>query len=96
MAVDQATGAVYVVYYDRREYDDNQTDVYLAYSNDGGASFREKKISESPFVASAIPFFDHTSLSAHNGIIVPVWTRTDNGKVSVWAAVITDGELMKK
>lgn len=96
MAVDQVTGSVYVVFYDRRAYDDNQTDVYLAYSNDGGASFREKKISETPFVATTIPFYDHTAISAHNGIIVPVWTRTDNGKVSVWTAIITDGELMKK
>lgn len=96
MAVDQTTGMVYIVYYDRRDYDDNQTDVYLAYSSDGGASFREKKISETPFVASVIPFYDHTAISAHNGVVVPVWTRTDNGKVSVWTAIITDAELTQK
>lgn len=96
MAIDQATGALYIVYYDRRAYADNQTDVFLAWSFDGGASFSEKMISESPFTPSPIPFFDHTSISAHNGIIVPVWTRVDDGKISVWTAILTDSELSRK
>ncbi len=96
MAIDQATGNIYIVYYDRRSYDDAQTDVYIASSFDGGNTFREKKVSEKPFVASALPYFDHTGLAAHNGIIVPVWTRIDDGKVSVMAAVIRDVDLLKK
>jgi hypothetical protein len=96
MAVDQATGAIYIVYYDRRGQEGALTDVYLAWSLDGGTSFNERIISEKPFEATAIPFYDHTAISAHNGTIVPVWTRTDEGKVSVWTAVITDGELLKK
>ncbi|MBL7851078.1 MAG: exo-alpha-sialidase [Cyclobacteriaceae bacterium] len=96
MAVDQATGMVYVLYYDRRAYADNQTDVYLAWSLDGGNSFSEKKISETPFTPTPIPFYDHTSISAHNGLIVPVWTRVDDGKISVWTAIITDAELTRK
>lgn len=96
MAVDQATGAIYIVYYDRRNHTDNQTDVYLAWSLDGGSSFNERIISEKPFEATAIPFFDHTAISAHNGTIVPVWTRTDEGVISVWAAVISDVELVRK
>ncbi|MEQ8425965.1 MAG: sialidase family protein, partial [Cyclobacteriaceae bacterium] len=35
MTIDQTTGYIYMVYYDRRAYDDNRTDVYLAYSSDG-------------------------------------------------------------
>lgn len=96
MAIDQASGIIYILYYDRRDYSDSQTDVYLAWSQDGGSSFRERKISEKPFVASPIPFYDHTALAAHNGTIVPVWTRTDEGKISIWAAVITDAELVRK
>jgi hypothetical protein len=96
MAVDQATGIIYLVYYDRRDYSDSQTDVYMAWSLDGGATFHERKISETPFVASAIPFTDHTALAAHNGTIVPVWTRTDEGRTSIWTALITDAELVKK
>jgi hypothetical protein len=96
MAIDQVTGNVFIVYYDRRNYTDNQTDVYMAFSTDGGSNFREKKISEKPFVASSIPFTDHTSISAHNGIIIPVWTRTDDGKISIMAAILRDEELFKK
>lgn len=94
MAVDQATGYVYVVYYDRREHDDNKTDVYLAYSTDGGAKFKNVKISESPFLPQEDRFFgDYNNISAHKGLIVPVWTRMDEGKTSVWTAIIRQEEL---
>lgn len=94
MTVDQATGYIYMVYYDRRDYDDNRTDVYLAYSRDGGSSFKEVKISESPFVPDPTKFFgDYDNISAHNGIITPIWTRMDKGKTSVLTAVIKDADL---
>ena len=97
IAVDQATGYLYVVYYDRRNYDDLQTDVYLAYSTDGGSTFTESKISESPFVPSESKFFgDYNNISAHKGVIAPIWTRMDDGRTSVWTAVIKDTDLLKK
>jgi hypothetical protein len=97
LAVDQATGFLYVVYYDRRNYDDLQTDVYLAYSTDGGSSFMESKVSESPFVPTEAKFFgDYNNISAHKGVIAPIWTRMDNGKTSVWTAVLKDTDLIKK
>ncbi len=49
MTMDQSTGFIYVVYFDRGNYEDNQTDVYLAYSTDSGSSFKNVKISETPF-----------------------------------------------
>ncbi len=96
MAIDQVTGNIYILYYDQRDYTDGQTDVYLSWSIDGGSNFSERRISETPFTATPIPFYDHTAISAHNGVITPVWTRTDNGKISIWGAVITESELMKK
>ncbi len=97
MAVDQTNGNVYIVYYDRRAYDDLQTDVYLAYSTDGGNTFVEKKISESPFVPEdSKPFSTYINIAAHAGIITPIWTRMDNGKTSVWTTVIKQEELLKK
>lgn len=96
MAVDQITGYIYIVYYDRRAYDDLQTDVYLAYSIDGGSSFKEVKISETPFIPSDDKFFgDYTNISAHNGVITPIWTRMDNGRTSVYTAVIKQEDLIK-
>ena len=97
LAVDQGTGYLYVVYYDRRNYDDLQTDVYIAYSTDGGSNFTETKISESPFIPTESKFFgDYTNISAHKGVIAPIWTRMDEGRTSVWTAVIKDSDLFKK
>ena len=90
VAVDQTNGSVWVVFYDRRNYDDLQTDVYLAYSRDGGASFKEFKISESPFVASQTKYLEHTGISAHDGLITPIWTRTDEGRASVWTCIVRE------
>jgi hypothetical protein len=97
IAVDQTNGYVYVVYYDRRNYDDNQTDVYLSSSIDGGNHFNEVKISESPFVPSEKKFFgDYTNISAHKGVIAPIWTRMDDERTSVWTSIIKEEELTKK
>ncbi|MGE0771303.1 MAG: sialidase family protein [Cyclobacteriaceae bacterium] len=97
MAVDESTGYIYIVYYDRRNHDDLNTDVYLAYSTDGGSNFSEVKISESPFVPSEEKFFgDYTNISAHKGTIAAVWTRMDEGKTSVWTAVFKHDDLVKK
>lgn len=94
MAIDQTTGYLYILYYDRRAYDDLQTDVYLAYSTDGGNSFKNIKISEQPFTPDAAVFFgDYTNIAAHKGIIAPVWTRMDQGKTSVWTTIITQEAL---
>ena len=96
MTVDQTTGYVYLVYYDRRAYDDTQTDVYLAYSTDGGGSFKEVKISESPFTPTDSKFFgDYTNISAHNGTVAVIWTRMDEGKTSVWTSIIGHTQLEK-
>lgn len=49
MSVDQITGYIHIVFYDRRNYNDLNTDVYLATSTDGGATFKNEKISKKPF-----------------------------------------------
>jgi BNR/Asp-box repeat len=89
MAVDPSTGYIYIVFYDRRNYTDNQTDVYLATSKDGGVTFTNERISASPFIPSTQGFFgDYNNISAINGIVRPIWTRMDAGKLSIWTALI--------
>lgn len=89
MSVDPVTGYLYIVFYDRRNYDDNRTDVYLAYSADGGKTFTNQKISESPFTPSSTVFFgDYNNIVSYNGRVRPIWTRYDSGKLSVWTALI--------
>lgn len=94
MSVDPSTGYLYFVFYDRRAYEDKQTDVYLAYSRDGGDSFTNVKISEKPFTPTTGTFFgDYNDIDAFGGMICPIWTRMDKGKTAVYTAVIKDGDL---
>lgn len=89
MTVDQVTGHLHFVFYDRRNYDDTNTDVYMASSTDGGETFSNYKISEEPFVPIANIFFgDYNNISAVNNVIRPIWTRLHNGQLSVWTAII--------
>jgi Secretion system C-terminal sorting domain len=84
MAVDQVTGFIYFVFYDRRNHNDHGTDVYLAISKDGGETFINRKISESPFYPDENVFFgDYTNIVAHDNIVRPIWTRLDNEILSV-------------
>lgn len=91
MDVDPITGYIYIVFYDRRNdlHDKNETEVYLAYSKDGGENFTNLKISESPFTPQLGVFFgDYNDISAYNGVIRPIWTRQEGFKLSVWTALI--------
>lgn len=91
MTVDQSSGILYFVYYDRRNYSDNQTDVYISVSKDGGKTFIDHRVSKSPFTPDKDMFFgDYLNIAAVNGEIRPVWPRVDNGKISLWVALISD------
>ena len=88
MDIDQTNGNLHFVFYDRRDYSDTRTDVYLAYSLDGGNSFVNNRISESPFTPSPGVFFgDYNNIVAHNNIVRPIWTRLNNGQLSIWTDV---------
>ena len=88
MTIDQVTGYVYFVFYDRRNYDDNNTDVFMAVSKDGCQTFSNFVISESPFLPfSSIFFGDYTNITAHNNVVRPIWTRLDGSSLSVWTAI---------
>lgn len=94
MTIDQTNGYIYIVFYDRRNYSDDNTDVYLAYSTDGGSTFTNTKISTSPFVPFSSVFMgDYTNITAHNGIIRPIWTRMVGGSTSIWTALISEATL---
>ncbi len=89
MALDQVTGWLWFVFYDRRNHSDNGTDVYMAVSRDGGTTFQNFIISQSPFTPNAGQFFgDYTNITAHNNIVRPIWTRMDGLNTSVWTALI--------
>ncbi len=95
MAIDQATGYLWFVWYDRRNYADTQTDVYMAVSTDGGESFINFKVSDQSFVPQSNTFFgDYTNVSAHDNVVRPIWTRLNNGDLSVWTAIVNVDDVL--
>jgi hypothetical protein len=94
LTVDQSTGYLYFVYYDRRNYFDLRTDVYISRSTDGGLTFKDFRISDKPFTPDAKNFFgDYLNISAVKGEIRPIYPRMDDGKISLWVTLIQDAKL---
>ncbi len=96
--IDQKTGYLYFLYYDRRNYaEGNATDVYLSVSRDGGLQFTHHRINENSFTPFKDVFFgDYIGVSAHNGIIRPMWMQIDaNKKLGVYTALLSDSLLLK-
>jgi len=89
MAIDQVTGYLWFVYYDRRNYTNNMTEVFMAVSTDGGETFINFPVSEEPFLPQANIFFgDYNNVSAHDNLVRPIWTRLHGGQKSIWTAII--------
>lgn len=88
MTVDKSNGYLHFVYY-RKSVKTKATDVVWAMSKDGGETFIEEVISERPFEPNAFVFFgDYLNIAALNNIVRPVWPRMDEGKISLWTALI--------
>ena len=95
MAIDQTNGNLYFVFYDRRNYSDNKTDVYMAKSTDGGQTFINKKISQNAFTPNDQIFFgDYTNIAVHNGVIRPIWGDQVSGVSRVLTAIVKDSDLL--
>ncbi len=95
MTIDQTTGVLYFVFYDRRNTSNNLTDVYVARSTDGGETFDNFKVSESSFNPSSSIFFgDYTNIAAMNKMVYPIWMRLDTGTLTVWSAIINDSSAI--
>lgn len=89
MTVDQATGKIWIVFYDRRNHPDLATDVFMAVSEDGGETFTNFKVSEQAFIPEENYFFgDYNNISAFNDVVRPIWTSLHNGFMSVKTAII--------
>jgi hypothetical protein len=91
MTVDQSTGYLYTVFYDRRGTVGDATDVYVARSTDGGETFSNVKVSESSFTPTSKVFFgDYTNIAAYKGKVYPIWMRLDGTALSIWVALVND------
>jgi hypothetical protein len=77
MAVDPATGDVYVQFYDRGADPDNRlTSITLARSTDGGRRFANYRWSEAPFEGRGAFLGDYTWVAAYRGRVYGVWAET--------------------
>lgn len=97
LTVDQSNGDVYVLFYDRRNHNNDSTDVYLARSIDGGITFTNYKVSETPFLPISTFFFgDYVNISAVKGMVRPIWT-TMNGssQTNVYTALVDFSDSIK-
>jgi hypothetical protein len=89
MTIDQVTGKIYIIFYDRRNYSDTRTDVYLAISDNGGETFSNYRISDTPFAPYSTLFFGHyIGVAAHNDHVFATWMRMDEGELSLWGSKI--------
>jgi hypothetical protein len=83
MAVDPADGAVYVVFYDRRDDPKNREQVVvLARSNDDGKTFQNYSWMDRPFDAQSVFIGDYNGIAALNGRVYGVWTQKPENKSS--------------
>lgn len=95
MTIDQTTGIIYFVFYDRRNTANNFTDVFVARSTDGGETFTNFKVSESSFNPSSSVFFgDYTNIAAINKMVYPIWMRLDVNALTVWTAIVNDSSAV--
>jgi hypothetical protein len=92
MAVDQTNGYIYIVYYDRRNYPNNDsTDVYLSKSTDGGDHWIDYKINSNGFYSDGSVFDgDYIDIAAHAGIVRPIWTAIDNFSSGIWTCLFNE------
>lgn len=91
MTIDQTTGHIWGVFYDRRNTTGSATDIYVVKSTDGGVSFENFKVNESSFIPTSSVFFgDYTNITAWDGKVFPIWMRLDNTILTVWTALIED------
>jgi len=89
LTIDQKNGNLYFVFYDRRNYANNQTDVYMGRSTDGGETISNFKVSETPFNPSSSVFFgDYTNITAYDGKVRPIWARADGTSMSIYTAIV--------
>lgn len=88
-------GGVNIIFYDDRNTTSDSSGVFLARSNDGGATWNEYQISDHNFKPVAIGGLgqgymgDNIDLTSIGNILNPVWMDNSTGIYQSWSAKIT-------
>lgn len=95
IAVDPADGSVNIVYYDSRNYPNNDsTEVYLSRSIDGGVTWEDIKVSDRAHLPRAIAGLasgyqgDYIGITAKNGVVWPFWNDNRLGFHQAYTAKV--------
>lgn len=94
IACDQANGQLAVVYYDNRNVNNNQCETWMAWSQDGGDTWEEMKVSDvswtpSPITGMATGYFgDYLGIDIYNGKVYPCWTDNRIGHAMTYVSPI--------
>jgi len=85
IACDPVTGNLSVIFYDDRNTEPQQCEVFIAHSVDGGQTWDDFRVSDVAFTPAPIPglaggyFGDYLGLAARNMRIYPCWTDNRSG-----------------
>ena len=94
---DPVTGNVSVIFYDDRNTGSTQCEAWMAYSNDGGDTWSDLKVSDVAFTPAPIPglafgyFGDYLGITSANMKVYPVWTDNRSGKALSYVSPIDLG-----
>lgn len=89
MDIDQSNGHLYFVFYDKRHYVDNEVDVYMAQSKDGGKTFANFRVNKTKLISNSMPFFgDYINVVVHDHIVRPIWTQMNGLQLSIIMAEV--------
>ena len=80
MAVDAVSGAVNLIFYDRRR-DNQQTMVTLARSTDGGKTFNNYSLDDESYVAEGDFLGDYLAIAAHGNKVFAAWAHQTSEEI---------------
>ena len=95
--VDQANGQLLFVFYDSRNVPNNQAEVFMARSANGGVTFDNFVVSDQAFVLDPISGFsgnyagDYIGVAAYDEIAYPYWMSEQTGNAQGWMAKVEFG-----
>ena len=95
IAVDDCTGDVSVIYYSFDTPSGFATNTYVAYSQDGGASFRNLKVSDAPHTPTAVSGAnsgyagDYIGITAYGGKAYPTWADNRTGNWQLYTSPVS-------
>jgi hypothetical protein len=95
--VDQANGQLLLVFYDSRNVPNNQAEVFMARSANGGVTFENFVVSDQAFVLDPISGFsgnyagDYIGVAAYDEVAYPYWMDERTGNAQGWMAVVNFG-----